>query len=111
VLLALDLSIASIAAARLGDVEMARRWIARARECFSDNGLLLEDRFKLICAMAEVFSAVPADEADEGIRELASSQLPLVSDSFSDNTHFCFSVVAFFDGLVVAAIEVAVQPA
>ena len=58
------------------------------------------DRIDLIRALAGAWSQCPQEHALAGLGQLAG-QLRHITDSFSTNSHFCLSVVAFMEALVL----------
>jgi hypothetical protein len=62
--------------------------------------ILMPDRLQLTRALAAAFSQAPLDNALAGVGRL-SEQLPIITDKYNTNSHFCLSVVAFMESLVL----------
>ncbi len=87
--------------AYLGDFERARVTLVATQKALSKLKLTGTDRLRITRALAIAWSHAPREEAMTGLSELAG-QLTLITDSFNTNSHFCLSVVAFMDSMVLA---------
>jgi hypothetical protein len=86
--------------AGLGRLQQAEPTLARARQALKDKTLIVTERLQLTRALAQVYSYSPRATALAGLAELAE-QLPLITDSFGTNSHFCLAVIQFIEALVL----------
>ena len=87
--------------AYVGDFERAKVTLLGTQGALSQLKLTSKDRLRIVRALAAAWKNAPRAEAMEGLMELAG-QLPLITDSFNTNSHFCLSVVSFMDAMVLA---------
>lgn len=86
--------------ASLGHLEGAREVFKEADLALQAKTLQPGDRIQLARALASAMSQTPHDYAVQGLARIAQ-QLPLVTDSFNTNSHFCLSVIQFMEGLIL----------
>lgn len=89
--------------AYLGGFAQAEPVIRAAQSGLADAGVSPSDRLRISRAVASAWSHAPRDAAIAGLRELLRL-LPMISDSYTTNSHFCLSVVSFMDGLVLGLV-------
>jgi hypothetical protein len=65
-----------------------------------DRPLPMPERLKITRACAEALAQMPQEQAIRGLNRLVQ-QLPLITDSFNTNSHFCLSVIQFMDAIVL----------
>ncbi len=88
----------------LGSVDAAHGIVDEAlKRLLREGGLAASERAKVSRATATALSSAPTEIALPGLLRLAQ-QLPLVTDSFNTNEHFCLSVVEFADALVLGHV-------
>ncbi|GEN09525.1 hypothetical protein SAMN05443572_109179 [Myxococcus fulvus] len=102
-------------AARLG-VASGMAFVGRVREALPVFDAAFEaldalkgtlpERLALMRSLTGALSHAPADLALSGLARL-SEVLPMVTDSYNTNSHFCLSVVELADMLVLGHVEVA----
>jgi hypothetical protein len=63
-------------------------------------GLALEPRLELIRAIGMALARTTADQAIAGVQRLLG-QLPQITDSYNTNSHFCLSMLHFFESMVL----------
>ena len=83
----------------LGHTARAMPILEQARKALGEQ-MLLNDRLRLIRALAKAYSQAPLGNALGGIAEL-SGQLRDITDSFGTNSHYCLSVLDFVESLVL----------
>ena len=85
--------------AYFGD-ESAVQTLSAAAKLLDGPELAAAERLRLIRALAVAWSHTSRERAIAGLRSLATL-LPGITDSYNTNSHFCLSVVAFIDALVL----------
>jgi hypothetical protein len=85
--------------AYLGESERALATFDEGRKALAGSMTLIA-RLELTRSLALAYSQAPIGSALAGIAELAA-QLKDISDSFNTNSHYCLSVVAFVESLVL----------
>jgi FtsH ternary system-associated peptide len=88
------------AMAALGRMDAAGPILEEARVLLREKSLLMLDRLKLVRAMALALSHTPREHAMTELGRLAE-QLPLITDNYNTNSHFCLSVIQFVESLVL----------
>jgi cellulose synthase operon protein C len=87
--------------AHLGHFEQAAPILARARDILaSAEGKIVDQRLRLVQALAQALAECPQDRAVEGLSAL-SEELARITDHYNTNTHFCLSVIVFMEALVL----------
>jgi hypothetical protein len=85
----------------LGALEEATPALDAAFEALSREALPMPERLATTRRLAVALSRAPGAVALPGLSRLAA-QLPLVTDRYNTNSHFCLSVVELADALVLA---------
>lgn len=87
--------------ARLGQSEQAAPILQTAQQVLSKTSFYVVDHtLQVSRALAQALSECPRDEALAGLQQL-SSVLAKITDNYNTNTHFCLSVIAFMECLVL----------
>jgi len=86
--------------ADMGRIDQAQAMLQEGSKALKDKSLLLVDRLELTRAMASAASHLPQAQALAELQRLGT-QLPLISDSFNTNSHFCLSVIQFMESLIL----------
>ncbi len=74
--------------------------VFEAKELLTQVDLLLESRLQLCRALSQASSHMHHSDAIALLHDL-SRQLPLVTDTFNTNSHFCLSVISFMESLIL----------
>jgi hypothetical protein len=83
----------------LGHAERARPALDEAQRRLGGD-VTMAERLQLVRGVARAVTHAPEPLALETLAKLAQ-QLPRISDSFNTNSHFCLSVIAFMESLVL----------
>ncbi|HEY6037288.1 MAG TPA: hypothetical protein VIV58_23570, partial [Kofleriaceae bacterium] len=83
----------------LGETARALPIYEQARAALTES-MVLPVRLDLTRALALAYAQAPLQQALGGLADLAN-QLRDVSDAYGTNTHYCLSVLAFVESLVL----------
>lgn len=89
--------------AALGDFAQAEPIIAGTQAALPSWEIKPIERMRLIRALAQAWSQCPREPALAGLSRL-SAELAGVTDMLSTNSHFCLSIVAFMEALVLGYV-------
>jgi len=88
----------------LGGFERAEPTLRGAQSALATLKLAPSERLRILRALAMAWSQAPRERAIAGLVEL-SRELPSITDSYNTNSHFCLSVVAFMDTMVLSLAQ------
>jgi hypothetical protein len=91
--------------ASLGKIDQANKIIMDSRQVLlTAKELAMPDRLAIIGAITNASAQLPADQALVGISRMMD-QLPIITDSFNTNSHFCKSAIQFVESIVLGFIS------
>ncbi|VAW72276.1 hypothetical protein MNBD_GAMMA12-1686 [hydrothermal vent metagenome] len=74
--------------------------VMEAKKLLQQDNLLLELRLQICQALSQASSHMHHQNAIALLHDL-SHQLPLITDTFNTNSHFCLSVISFMESLIL----------
>jgi hypothetical protein len=87
----------------LGKTDRAESLLEPARARLADADMPIKERLELTRAVANAV-ALSSPEARVAENSTLASLLPLITDSFSTNSHFCLSLLHFLESLITGLV-------